>query len=164
MSEREASEAGEVGGVDLAALKALAEKATKGKRVVVECNERCILPAGSPIAVHFETEQWRSIGCICGMFALGKDGKYDHDGTWATARLIAACDPDTILVLIAEIEDMRARRCENCAGYQQDRVFPDYPKMVCETSVGDEGMPDVGYGGELFPKPGFCCSQWHKRG
>ena len=155
MSEREASEAGEVGGVDLAALKALAEKATKGKRVVVECNERCILPAGSPIAVHFETEQWRSIGCICGMFALGKDGKYDHDGTWATARLIAACDPDTILALIAEIEDMRARRCENCV--ECEPYIFGKGKLMCNREH------HIDYCGILRPDPDHCCAAWRAK-
>ena len=99
MQEREAGQ----GGVDLAAPKALAEKATKGKL-------------------------WAAIW-------------YKE----ADAHFIAACDPDTILALIAEVEAARERRCETCAEWGWDDDGDHY----CD-------------GLDRRTAPDFGCNQWRK--
>lgn len=129
------------GGVDLTALKALAEKATKGKRSWCTSGET---PCDILLADGQEVlwDDWY------------RTKPEDHD-------FIAACDPGTILALIAEIESMKARRCENCAEWYADEtpwtmIGDKTPWCHHFGCAGEEGYVQT-------TKPDFGCSEWRAR-
>ena len=69
--------------------------------VVVEAAEDCPFPAGPPIAIHRESEPWKTTGRLCSMTAQGPPppgASYDCEKTWAVARLIAAA-PELLAVV-----------------------------------------------------------------
>ena len=124
--------------LDLAALKALAEKATKGKRCLSAHDDR-----DNP-TFDIWCEEHPSVTRILAFDLLPDD-----------ARLIAACDPDTILALIAEIEDMRARRCENCV--ECEPYIFGKGKLMCNREH------HIDYCGILRPDPDHCCAAWRAK-
>ena len=97
--------------LDLAALKALAEKATKGPRSA----------RPNPGWTPCDTDTYEVVTVdgieVCGWEVDTRGGVLTGSDD---AAFIAACDPDTILALIAEIEHLRASvNCDSC-GYHDE--------------------------------------------
>ena len=152
MQEREAGQ----GGVDLAALKALAEKATKGKRTTN--------------FIGFGYDYW----------AIERDDDKPDSGVGscyaeADAHLAAACDPDTILAMIAEVEAARERRCETCAEWvdsAQNNGLEGWKvcERICQAEAESDGeraaldLSDYYAKDSFVTTPDFGCNQWRKRG
>ena len=71
------------------------------------------------------------------------------------AEFIAACDPDTILALIAEIESLRGRVCASCR----------YWRTLADKSIysGFGVCGKIGATGRQIVQSDFGCSEWEAK-
>ncbi len=149
--------------LDLTALKALAKKATKGPWVAEYDRPEPITDYGQDVAgtcdeSHARFQRAVRDGDIVRLCWLHSESGLDVDEVHeADALFIAACDPETILALIAEVEALRERRCENCAEWRKVEWPRDETWGECESPAIYRRADGV------WTAPDHCCKAWRAK-